>query len=74
MHINRYSPFDFAAVQAFRLLDQALPRLAEPSATRPWTPSVDSLETETDFVFKHGRPGVKQGTHGLFVRQGQQNR
>ena len=70
MHITRYNPFDFAAVQAFRLLDEALPRLAEPSAARPWTPAIDILETENDLVVKADLPGVKQEELDIRVENG----
>ena len=60
MNITRYNPFDFAAVQALRLLDQALPHASEPSTSRPWTPAVDILETENDLVIKADLPEVKQ--------------
>ena len=70
MNITRYNPFDFAAVQALRFLDQALPQTAEPSASRPWTPAVDILETENDLVIKADLPEVKQEQIDIRVENG----
>lgn len=70
MNVTRYNPFDFAAVQALRFLDQALPHASEPSSSRPWTPTVDILETENDFVIKADLPEVKQEQIDIRVENG----
>jgi HSP20 family protein len=49
-----YDPF-----QGLRLFEDAVTRLmSEPSAGRPWAPSVDILETEDAIVLKADIPGV----------------
>lgn len=70
MNITRYNPFDFAAIQAFRLMDEAVPRRSESSAARPWTPAVDILETENDLVIKADLPEVKQEQIDIRVENG----
>ena len=70
MNITRYNPFDFAAIQAFRLMDEAIPRRSESSAARPWTPAVDILETENDLVIKADLPEVKQEQIDIRVENG----
>ena len=70
MNITRYNPFDFAAVQALRFLDQALLHASEPSTSRSRTPAVDILETENDLVIKADLPEVKQEQIDIRVENG----
>lgn len=70
MSMTRYNPFDFVPFQAFRLLEEALPKVAEPNSARPWTPAVDILETENDLVIKADLPEVKQEQIDIRVEDG----
>jgi len=70
MNITRYNPFDFVPFQAFRMLEEALPRLAETNAARPWSPAVDILETENELVLKADLPEVKMENLDIRVEDG----
>jgi HSP20 family protein len=70
MSITRYNPFEFMPLQAFRLLEEAFPRLNEPNQARPWTPAVDILETENELVLKADLPEVKQEQIDIRVEDG----
>lgn len=70
MNITRYNPFEFMPLQAFRLLDEAFPRLNEPNQARPWAPAVDILETENELILKADLPEVKQEQIDIRVEDG----
>ena len=70
MNINRYNPFEFSPFQAFRMLEETLPRLADPNSARPWAPAVDILETENELVLKADLPEVKQENIDIRVEDG----
>jgi HSP20 family protein len=70
MSITRYNPFDFTPFQAFRLFEEALPKLAEPNGSRPWAPAVDILETENELILKADLPEVKQEQIDIRVEDG----
>ena len=70
MSITRYNPFDFTPFQAFRLFEEALPKLNEPNVTRPWAPAVDIFETANELVVKADLPEVKQEQIDIRVEDG----
>lgn len=70
MSITRYNPFDFTPFQAFRMFEDALPKVAEPNAARPWAPAVDILETENELILKADLPEVKQDQIDIRVEDG----
>ncbi len=70
MNITRYNPFDFVPFQAFRMLEEAMPRLADPNAARPWAPAVDILETGNELVLKADLPEVKMENLDIRVEDG----
>jgi HSP20 family protein len=70
MSITRYNPFDFTPFQAFRLIEEALPKLMEPNSSRPWAPAVDILETENELILKADLPEVKQDQIDVRVEDG----
>jgi len=62
MAIVKYSPFldteEFGS--GLRLFQDSINRLfSDQSATRPWAPAVDILETENELVLKADVPGVE---------------
>ncbi|WP_031497901.1 Hsp20/alpha crystallin family protein [Bryobacter aggregatus] len=70
MNISRFNSFDLTPFQAFRLLDEALPRVAEPSGSNPWIPAVDVLETENELILKADLPEVKQEQIDIRIEDG----
>jgi HSP20 family protein len=70
MSLTRYNPFDLTPFHAFRLLEEALPRVTQPDAARPWAPAVDILETENELVLKADLPEVKQDQIDIRVEDG----
>jgi HSP20 family protein len=59
MALTRYNPFDMGPMAAFRFIDEAMNRMAEPQGNRPWAPAVDILETENELIIKADLPAVK---------------
>jgi HSP20 family protein len=70
MNLTRYNPFDLNPFVAFRALDEAVNRLAEPQGSRPWSPAVDILETENELVIKADLPAVKLENIDVRVEDG----
>lgn len=60
MPIVKYNPFqtDFEEFPGARLFQDTVSRLLSEPASRPWTPSVDILETENELVLKADLPEV----------------
>ncbi len=60
-HLTRYNPFgdreDYPT--GMRLLQDTMSRLLSEPSARPWTPSVDVLETENEILLKADLPGVE---------------
>ncbi|HYP12661.1 MAG TPA: Hsp20/alpha crystallin family protein [Bryobacteraceae bacterium] len=55
----KFAPFsDVDEMPAMRHLQDSLTRFFEPAA-RPWTPTVDILETENELVLKMDVPGIE---------------
>lgn len=70
MSLTRYNPFDLTPFQAFRLFENASPKVAQPEAARPWAPAVDILETENELILKADLPEVKQDQIDIRVEDG----
>jgi HSP20 family protein len=55
MYLTKFDPF--SSLQTF---DDSLNRLFnEPASARPWTPSVDILETQNELILKADLPGIE---------------
>jgi len=70
MSLTRYNPFDLTPFQAFRLFENASPKVAQSEAARPWAPAVDILETENELILKADLPEVKQDQIDIRVEDG----
>jgi len=70
MSVTRYNPFDLTPFQAFRLFEEALPKLNEPNVARPWAPAVDIFETENELILKADLPEVKHEQIDIRVEDG----
>ena len=70
MSLTRYNPFDLTPFQAFRLFENASPKVAQPEEARPWAPAVDILETENELILKADLPEVKQDQIDIRVEDG----
>ncbi len=70
MTLTRYNPFDLSPFAAFRVLDEAVNRLAEPQANRPWAPAVDIVETENELLLRADLPAVKLEDLDIRVEDG----
>ena len=70
MTITRYNPFgNFDA--GLRLFEDSLNRFfTAPETARPWTPSVDILESENEIVLKADVPGVEEKDIDIKVEDG----
>ena len=69
MYLTKFDTF--ANLPAFQQFETTLNRLFnEPTATRPWNPSVDVLETENDLVVKADLPGVELKDIDISVENG----
>ena len=59
MTLLKYGPFgDVDDMPGFRQMQETLSRFLTEPSSRPWTPSVDILETENDLVVKMDIPEV----------------
>jgi HSP20 family protein len=60
MPIVKYNPFhtEFDEFPGMRLFQDTVSRMLSEPASRPWTPSVDILETENELVLKADLPEV----------------
>ena len=60
MPVVKYNPFqtEFDDFPGLRLFQDTVSRLLSEPASRPWTPSVDILETENDLILKADLPEV----------------
>jgi HSP20 family protein len=60
MPVVKYNPFhtDFEEFPGLRLFQDTMSRLLSEPASRPWTPSVDILETENELVLKADLPEI----------------
>jgi|SRR5579871_2663971 len=73
MSLVKYSPFletdDFP--MGLRLFQDSVNRLlSDQSASRPWAPSVDILETDNELVLKADVPGVDQKDIDIRIENG----
>jgi HSP20 family protein len=60
MPLVKYNPFrtEFDDFPGYRLFQDTVSRMLSEPAARPWTPSVDILETENELVLKADLPEV----------------
>ena len=60
MPLVKYNPFhnEFDDFPGIRLFQDTVSRMLSEPASRPWTPSVDILETENELVLKADLPEV----------------
>lgn len=60
MPVVKYNPFqaELDEFPGLRLFQDAVSRMISEPASRPWTPSVDILETENELVLKADLPEV----------------
>src|SRR5690242_5508662 len=60
MPLVKYNPFhnEFDDFPGLRLFQDTVSRMLSEPATRPWTPSVDILETENELVLKADLPEI----------------
>ena len=73
MTLTRYNPFrEFESFPAgLRLFEDTLNRFfAEPASARPWTPSVDVLESPDAVVLKADLPGISQNDIDIRIEDG----
>ncbi len=60
MTLLKYNPFDLQDFPAgIRLLQDTVNRMLSETASRPWVPAVDILETEDELVLKADVPEVE---------------
>ena len=67
-NLDRYTEVDFPT--GVRLFQDAVSRLFNEPATKPWTPSVDILETENELVLKADIPDVDLKDINIQIDQG----
>ncbi len=71
MALTRFDPFTEVEFPAgARLFQDAVNRLFSEPATRPWSPSVDVLETENELVLKADLPEVELKDIDIQIEQG----
>ena len=70
MPIVKFSPFAEFEETGFRLLQDAVARFANEPSARPWTPSVDVLETKNDLVLRADIPGLDMKDIEILLENG----
>jgi HSP20 family protein len=71
MPLTKYDPFaDVDFPTGVRLFQDAVSRLFSEPTARPWTPSVDILETENELVLKADIPDVSLKDINIQIEQG----
>ena len=72
MAVTKHNPFadleDFPT--GLRLFQDTVARLLNEPAGRPWTPSVDILETEHDLILKADVPGIDMKDIEILLENG----
>lgn len=72
MALTKYDPFslpDFPA--SWRLFSDSINRLfSEPQSARPWSPSVDIVETDNDIILKADVPGINEKDIDIQIEDG----
>lgn len=58
MYFTKFDPF--ANLPSFQTFEDSLNRLFnQPASARPWTPTVDILETQNELILKADLPGIE---------------
>lgn len=71
MALTRYNPFGGSGIPEFKFFEDTLNRfLQEPTATRPWVPPVDVLETQHELILKADVPEVDMKDVHLEIENG----
>ena len=70
MPIVRYNPFAEIEDTGLRLFQDAVARLVNEPSSRPWTPSVDVLETKNELVIKADVPGLEMKDIEILLENG----
>lgn len=72
MPLVKYNPFttELDEVPGFRLFQDTVSRMLSEPAARPWTPSVDILETENELVLKADLPEVNPNNVEIQLENG----
>lgn len=69
MTLTRYNPF--REDNSLRLFEDTLNRFfSTPETARPWSPSVDIMETENEIVLKADLPGVSEKELDITLEDG----
>ena len=71
MAITRHIPFaELDEFPTLRLFQDAVNRLVNEPASRPWTPGVDVFETDNELVLKADLPGVEMSDIDIELENG----
>ena len=72
MTLTKYDPLGLSEFPTtWRLLNDSITRLfSEPQTARPWSPSVDIVETDNDIIMKADVPGINEKDIDIQIEDG----